>query len=51
MNKEEEKLVAAYMAGEEVGEELLQHCRANPQLLKETAEHVAIDRLLDFEAQ
>ncbi len=51
MNENEEKLIAAYQAGEDVGEQLLTACRANHNLLKELADFVAIDRLLQFDGQ
>lgn len=50
MNKEFEKLTAAYLAGEDVAEALLQACREQPKLLKELAELVAVERLLDLHA-
>jgi len=51
MNENEEKLIAAYQAGEDVGEQLLTACRANHNLLKELADFVAIERLLQFDGQ
>lgn len=50
MNKDFEKLTAAYLAGEEVADELLQACREHPEWLKELAGLVAIDRLLAVHA-
>jgi hypothetical protein len=50
MNKEHEQLAAAYMAGEDVADALLQACRENPELLKELAELAVVDRLLTFHA-
>ncbi len=50
MNKDVEKLMAAYLAGGNVADELLQACRNRPELLKELAGLVAIDRLLSFHA-
>ena len=51
MNEHEEKLIAAYMAGEEVDDQLLQACRENPELLKDLADFVATERLIQFDAQ
>ncbi|MDD7983532.1 FecR domain-containing protein [Lentisphaera marina] len=51
MNENEEKLISAYMAGEDVDEKLLQACRENPNLLKDLADFVATERLLQFDAQ
>lgn len=48
MNKEQEKLAAAYAAGEDVGDQLLQACRENPELLQELAGLAVVDRLLTF---
>jgi hypothetical protein len=50
MNREHEKLAAAYMAGEDVADALLQACREHPELLKELAELSVVDRLLTFHA-
>ena len=41
-------MISAYMAGEDVADELLQACRENPQLLKELADLAVIERLLTF---
>jgi len=51
MTEKTEQLIAAYLAGEEVGDELLQACRDNPELLKDVAEHVAVERMLVFNAE
>ena len=51
MNDLEEKLIADYLAGSEVDEQLLEACRKNPELLKELADFVATERLLQFDAQ
>lgn len=51
MNENEEKLIAVYLAGEKVDEQLLAACRANHSLLKELADFVAIERLLQFDGQ
>ena len=50
MNTSEEELVAAYVAGEDVDSLLLEACRKNPELLKELADFVATERLLQFSA-
>jgi len=50
MNREHEQLMAAYLAGENVADELLQACRDEPELLRDLAEYTAIDRLLTFQA-
>ena len=42
--------MAAYLAGENVADELLQACRDEPELLRDLAEYTAIDRLLTFQA-
>lgn len=51
MNELEEKLIADYLGGSEVDEQLLEACRKNPELLKELADFVATERLLQFDAQ
>ena len=51
MNEYEEKLIANYLAGEDVDEELLEACRVNTKLLKDLADIVATERLLKFDAQ
>ena len=48
MNEKEEQLIAAYLAREDVADELLQECRDNPELLKVLTEHVAVERMLVF---
>ena len=50
MNENEEKLIAAYLAGGEVSEELLNSCKAKPELLKDLAEITAVERLLSLQA-
>ena len=50
MNENEEKLIAAYLDGEDVDEPLLEACRENHELLKELADFVATERLLQFDA-
>ncbi len=44
MNNEE--LIAEYLVGGDVGDELLKRCRKDPELLAELSELVAVDRLL-----
>ena len=51
MNAKEEQLIAAYLAGENVADALLQECRDNPELLKDLAELVAVERMLLFNAE
>ncbi|MBU2881658.1 FecR domain-containing protein [Psychrosphaera sp. B3R10] len=46
---EQEKLIAAYLAGEDVNELLLLACKVDPDLLKEVSRYVANDRLLSAE--
>ncbi|MDZ8119120.1 LamG-like jellyroll fold domain-containing protein [Pontiella agarivorans] len=46
MNKQNEQLIAAYMAGEPVAEDLLEACRKDPQLLSRVTDLTIIDRLL-----
>ena len=50
MNKQHEQLIAAYMAGEDVSEQLLDACREHPELLQRVSDLVAVDRLLAFKA-
>ncbi|WDE98969.1 FecR domain-containing protein [Lentisphaera profundi] len=50
MNTDEELLIARYLAGENVDEPLLDACRQNPALLKDLADFVATERLLQFNA-
>jgi len=51
MNEKYEQLIAGYIAGDDVGDELLQACRENPELLKDLAEFAAVERLLVFNAE
>lgn len=51
MNEHEEKLIADYLDGKDVDTQLLEACRANPALLKELADFVATERILQFNAQ
>ncbi|MFT5128774.1 MAG: hypothetical protein ACI8W8_002393 [Rhodothermales bacterium] len=49
MNRDQDQLIAAYLAGEEVAEELLHACREAPELLGQLTEHSVLDRLLAVE--
>jgi hypothetical protein len=51
MNDHEEILIAEYLAGGEVSEELLNSCKKNPELLKDLAELTAVERLLNFQSK
>lgn len=46
---QQEKLIAAYLAGDKVSSELLIACRRDPALLKRLAELSAVDRLINFQ--
>ena len=50
MTRQREQLVAAYMAGEDVSEQLLEACRECPELLERLGDLVAVDRLLAFKS-
>ncbi|MCM2679765.1 LamG-like jellyroll fold domain-containing protein [Echinimonas agarilytica] len=49
LKPEHERLVAAYLSGEDVAEELLAECKTTPQLLTTLSEQVSIERLLAAE--
>lgn len=51
MNKAQEKLVAQYLAGEDVGQAIIQACKDDPSLLKTLSQEVAFARLLNFSLQ
>ncbi|MFO7936502.1 MAG: LamG-like jellyroll fold domain-containing protein [Kiritimatiellia bacterium] len=46
IHTDKESLIAAYMAGEDVAEELLQLCRSVPSIAEELAGHLEVERLL-----
>lgn len=50
MNKESQQLIADYMAGKAVEDELLAACREDPEVLQALAELTAVDHLLQLEA-
>ncbi|MGJ8657078.1 MAG: LamG-like jellyroll fold domain-containing protein [Akkermansiaceae bacterium] len=50
MKQEHQTLIAAYLAGDPVSDDLLVACRENPEVLKALAELEAVDRLLYLEA-
>ncbi|WP_076421021.1 LamG-like jellyroll fold domain-containing protein [Colwellia sp. UCD-KL20] len=47
----QEKLIAAYLAGEDVADQLLTACQEDPMFLKEVSKLVINDRLLSFELE
>ncbi|XPF95773.1 LamG-like jellyroll fold domain-containing protein [Colwellia sp. RE-S-Sl-9] len=51
LSSAQEKLIAAYLAGENVAEELLTACQKDPMLLEEVSKLVINDRLLSFELE
>ncbi|MDB9742016.1 FecR domain-containing protein, partial [Akkermansiaceae bacterium] len=46
MNKTLEALIADYVAGEPVDDEILAACRENPEVLAHVVKHIAIERLI-----
>ncbi|WP_158966340.1 LamG-like jellyroll fold domain-containing protein [Paraglaciecola sp. L3A3] len=46
MNKQHQALIAAYLAGEKLENELIEACKTSPQLRQQLAEDVAFERIL-----
>lgn len=51
LSSAQEKLIAAYLAGDDVSEQLMSACNVEPALLKEISRLVANDRLLSAELE